>query len=477
LQRFGRALAFTLCCYAASARAQGAQTEIDWLDEVAESNEDGKSSGGKVSATESVRAAPSQDGLRLRTGASLFSRYELRRNYDQLGVADERIHDMDAVAYRVRLLLRTEPLRISRGLSVDLAVVPQASGFWGPSGIDRDAALGLHEGYLRPRFGDHSWLQVGRFEMSYGDEWLIGANAWNETGRSFDGLRAHIQSGKSAAFFDVFGTLLQEGAPLYRIGGTDRRVGTGDQLLFGTYADLGPLLAKDFHLDFYALLLVAPRTNQNVVAIPDGQGRREAAAEGTLGLRVKGRAAILDYRLEGGVQLGDRVRLTDPSVVSDTLAGAVDAELGFNVQDSMRIAFNGSFASGDDPKTQRDESWADRYSQPHKWLGLSDVIRTRTNVLGPGAFLSFAPVANLDFGVQGHFLFLHRALDRSQETLDASFGVEYAGTEIDGYVGYGLGAGLYLRAEYAAFLPNDAAFGDHPTVHYLGVQFGFDYPG
>jgi hypothetical protein len=455
-----------------SAQSQGAQTEIEWLEEVATQAEPAPT----PATSESVRSAGTGDReLRLEAGASLLSRYELRRNYDALGVADARIHDMDAIAYRARLALRTTPLQLTHTLSVDVAFVPQASGFWGPSGQEVDAALGLHEGYVRPRFGAGSFVQVGRFEMSYGDEWLISANAWHETGRAFDGLRVHVQPGRTGAFFDLFGTLLNEGTALQGPGRTDRRIGTGDQMLFGTYGGLGPLVSEQFELDLYALLLVAPRTHRNVVAGTDLPLRREAASEATLGLRVKGRAAVLDYRLEGGIQAGDRVRLDDPRAVSGTLAGAVDAELGFNLQDWVRLAFNGQFASGDDPSSARDESWADRYSQPHKWLGLSDVIRTRTNVLGPGAFLTAKPTRGLEVGAQAHFLFLHRALDAAQAPFDRGSGVVYAGTEVDGFIDYALGGALYLRAEYALFVPNEAAYGAQRGVHYLGAQFGFDH--
>lgn len=460
-----------LCGPMASASAQGAQTEIPWLDEVADDK--GQATAAQP-ANPGVPAAADAKALRLKLGTSMFSRYELRRNYGGLEPVDDRIHDFDAVAYRARMYLRTDPIQLGKGLALEIAFVPQASGFWGPSGDNSDASLGLHEGYLRPWFGDRTWLQVGRFEMSYGDEWLIGANSWHETGRSFDGVRFHLNAAKSAAFFDTFLTLLREGRAPTAAASSDGRVGSGDQMLLGAYGDVGPMLADKLHLDPYALLLMNPSSTRYYAPGATTPVKRDSAYEGTIGLRLKGAYGVVDYRVEGGVQFGKRAL---DAVVVKSLAGAADAELGFNLPGTVRLAANGMFASGDDPNTpDKDEGWADRFSQPHKWLGLSDVIRTRTNITGVGTFLSAAPVAGLDFGVQGHFLFKARYA-QPVTTGKADVSAKYAGTEIDPYVGYELAKGLALRAEYGAFIPSSGVYGHEKAAHYFGFQFGYHNPG
>jgi hypothetical protein len=464
-------LALGLASLSAAAEAQPAQTEIEWLEQVSEPPKDQRAA---------APSAPSSiaDGkpLALKLGASIWSRYELRRNYRGLEptLPDARIRDFDAVAYRARLLLRTAPLSLGKGVGVDLAVVPQGSGFWAPSGDNTDAELRLHEGYFRTLMGSRAYLQLGRFEMSYGDEWLIGANDWHETGRSFDGLRFHLGAEKNAAFVDAFLTLLREGRSNDPATTSDDRVTSGDQMMLGVYGDLGPMISDRLHLDPYAILLMTPRSDRYYAPGATVPVRREAAYEGIVGMRVKGREGVVDYRIEGGVQFGQRAY--DATVV-DVIAGAVDAEIGFNLPATIRVALEGHFASGDDPTTGKDEGWADRFSQPHKWLGLSDVFQTRTNVTGVGAFLSAAPVSGLDFGVQGHLLFKPRVFVPGTAGTPDDVEAKYAGLEIDPYLGWEFAKGILLRSEYGVFIPSSGAYGDQKAAHYFGLRFGYDNPG
>jgi hypothetical protein len=452
------------------ARGQSTQTEIDWVEEASTPS---KAAASSQTAKADPSAASNTSGLRLRLGTSMFSRYELRRNYARLepSAPDDRIRDFDAIAYRARMVFGTEPLQLAKGLSVDVALVPQASGFWAPSGINADAALTLHEGYVRPYFGDRAWLQIGRFEMSYGDEWLIGANGWHETARSFDGARFHVSGAGNAAFVDVFFSMLREGRTASAATTSNDRLGSGDEMLLGIYGDLGPLLSEHLHLDPYALLVLAPRSGRYYPAGSATPVEREAAAEATLGLRIKGVYGVVDYRIEGSFQVGQR---TAEAFVADALGGAADAEVGFRLPATIRLAAEGLFASGDDPTTSKDEGYADRFSQPHKWLGLSDMFRTRTNVTGVAAHLSATPADGLSLGVQGHFLFKVRVVD-AQDPQDVSAG--YAGTEVDPYLSYSFGQGLALNTEYGLFIPSKETYGRTRTAHFLGVQFGFEYPG
>lgn len=460
-------------CLGGVAQAQEAQTQIAWLDDVAEPQ---KGATTQVQPIKAQATVTEDEGLKLKLGTSTFTRYELRRNYPgetYLPVAPAP--DIDAFAYRARLDLRTTPYRIRKGLTVDIGFSPQASGYWGMTQQYSDVALGLHEGYLRTRFGDQASLQVGRFEMSYGDDWLISANSWQTTARAFDGMRFRIAAKNAAAFLDLFGAQIREGATqASSLVTRDRRFGTGDMLLLGAYGALGPLISRDFDLDFYALALIAPRTSGQTA---EGAAfKRDGAAEAILGMRVKGDAGVLDYRLEGGLQVGKRA-VFDTAPPSKSLAGAVDAELGFKLAEFARIAFGGQFASGDNPDTARNEAWQDYFSRHHKWLGFSDVIR-RSNVFGPNLELTVTPVEGLAFGAQGHvFFFPHRQAGSPIAPADDS--VLYAGTELDPYVSYAIGRGLYLRCEYAAFFPDADAFAAGPnpkTVHYLGLQFGFEHP-
>jgi hypothetical protein len=62
------------------------------------------------------------------------------------------------------------------------------------SGPEADA-IDLNQAYLW--VGNPSFplsLKVGRQELSYGEERLVGVNPWNNIGRTFDAVKAHWQS-------------------------------------------------------------------------------------------------------------------------------------------------------------------------------------------------------------------------------------------------------------------------------------------
>lgn len=87
----------------------------------------------------------------------------------------------------------------------------------------------LHQGYFKliDLFGAPIDLQVGRFEANYSNQRLIGAVAWHNVGRSFDGVRATVHPGESKV--DLFN--FKETA--------QRQPGNeGDRNVLGAYGDL-----------------------------------------------------------------------------------------------------------------------------------------------------------------------------------------------------------------------------------------------
>jgi hypothetical protein len=100
----------------------------------------------------------------------------------------------------------------------------------------------------------------------------------------------------------------------------------------------------------------------------------------TGGIRVKQRISAVDYRVEAGVQTGHRPRLGLERQTA--LAYQGDAEAGVNLlDDRLRFALEGLYATGDDPDTaDRAEGWDQLYPTAHKFLGRADIIGPRTNV-------------------------------------------------------------------------------------------------
>ncbi len=427
---------------------------------------------GHDSADAGEEPPPQTPLLPLTVTGSFFSRYELREGYERIGKMEARFREMDAVAYRARLGLATSPQEVTDCLSALVQFTPQASGFWQAGGLS-DAELGLHEGYLRLK-SCRVRIDAGRFEMVYGDHLVIGNVGWHQTGRSFDGARLRLGTTQDRPWVDLFFTLSSEGLPdLYE------PIGAGDLYFTGAYAGLGPLLDDGFDLDIYALTHVWPATDvpESAPGAGDG-GEGEAAAELTLGTRLKKRVGIIDMRAEGGVQLGARRAAPDQvGEAVSVVAFQVDAEAGLNLlDDRLRIAGAGLYASGDDPDTDdRDEGYNQLYPTAHKFLGFADIIGGRSNVAGPIARVGLKLPHDIALKLDGHFFF--RPADRATTAPDGTVSTidsGYSATEIDTSLVYGIGKGLKLRGMYALFLPSSDQFPSTDPVHYLEVELRYD---
>jgi Alginate export len=418
---------------------------------------------------------------------SYVTRYESRRGYDDLNLSAgrERFSEGDAVFYRLRLGLGTGLFEIGRGLRLGLQFTPQATGTFGDNGPNTlvDARLGLHEGYARVQ-GKRVRFDAGRYEMRYGDALMIGNNDWNELGRSFDGVRAHIASDPDSAWFDVFASVIDEGRPDFR-GAAD-----GDLYFLGAYGALGPSLRAGLELDLYLLSRVWGRSRHEAA---DGVGgyRRQSAAELTFGTRSKARFGDFDYRVEAGVQTGSRAgvapvanTVTESVERVDVLAYQGDLELGlWLLQDRVRLALEGLYASGAKPGSggRSSHGWADLFPSAHKWLGLSDAFTQdgmkRTNVASGVLHLSATPCEALLFQLDGHVFARPQA-----QLVGGDRGL--AGGELDAGVEYMIANGLRVRALYGVFvadanlyrdrIPASVTGRDPEPVQYFEAELRYD---
>lgn len=397
-----------------------------------------------------------------------FSRFENRTQYDGLRLSDPaRLHaDQDAIYYRARFGLVTRAFDVGHGLHVTARLVPQSSGAWNVGGSSlTDANLDMHEGLIQIA-GDGFRLDAGRFEMVYGDHFIIGNVGWHQTGRSFDGLRLHIAPEASGYWLDLFTSWIREGF----VEGTPKPFGAGDVVFSGLYAGLGHLLADDMDLDAYLLSVVQPRTPDP--AMPSVNG--DTGYLLTVGVRAKQRINIIDYRAEAGVQFGQT-----PIAGDSILAFQGDVELGLHLADDhLRLAVEGLYASGDDPMTSDVEGWNQLFPTAHKWLGFADIIGGRSNVASGALHVLAKASDRLTLRLDVH------AFLRPQSGVNPATGGDrdgYAGTEADLGLAYGLGNGLALRTNYSLFLPNGSTDGSklYPTshtAHFFELELKFTLP-
>lgn len=384
--------------------------------------------------------------LQIEPSASIFSRYELRRNYG--GSAGE---GTDVVRFRTRLGLSTNALPIGDDLTVRVRFAPQATGQWETGGDTlEDPALALHEGAVVLGFGTHA-VDVGRFELAYGDHLVLGNVEWAPTARAFDAVRFRLRPESTALWVDAFAAMVDEGAGTADTIGDE--LGEGDLYLLGTYFGLGHLISETTELDAYLLSRVVPGQKAP-------EANRDGTADLTVGARYRARFGAIEPRIEAGLQLGGRTASDDNGLTS-SMAHQFDADVTFHAIDrKLRLTVGGFRASGDDPETTAQEGWFQLYPTAHRWLGFMDVFAQRTNVQGAVLRIGSNPFDGLTLGADTHLFFADQVADDQDR---------FRATELDVYAKYLLGRGVTLGATYGILLPADD-FGDE-TLHFAELEF------
>jgi len=223
----------------------------------------------------------------------------------------------------------------------------------------------LHEAYLNVDkiFGTPVNFRIGRQELNYGDERLIGAFNWSNNGRAFDGVKFnYAQEGLNV---DLFRMTLDDDAP-----DTDDVSNIDDITLTGVYATLGQIIPNNT-IDLYAI-------NKN-------GNDRDVLNFYTVGVRVKGAVAGLDYSLEVPYQFGEQ-RDTTNSVDMDLSAWALAAKVGYTIPGApmnVRIGAEYDYATGDDNTVAGNdeiETFQSLYPTNHNHFGIGDVVNTWSDI-------------------------------------------------------------------------------------------------
>lgn len=438
---------------------------------------------------------PSESAVELTVDGRAFSRFESRIGYTCCGFVPALYEPDDPsseiVRYRAMLGFHALVPNVSDGLSLRFDFVPQTGGVWdiGGNGL-ADPVLLIHQAKAVLL---HSFftLEVGRIEMNYGDQLVIGGVGWHHIGRAFDGVRMRWTpyGAQDGLYVDGFFMLLDEGVVNLSSGGF---FSAGDLYFTGLYAGLGSLLGDGLELDAYALARVWAPVDLPQDPLDPAIVDFEAAGEVTLGARFQGTFAdLIDLRIEGSLQAGTRqgsaTSTTGDAV--DVLAGSIDAEVGLDMRKSngFRLALHGFYASGEevpDPASPPDpdntnNAYNHLFPTAHKFLGLMDVVGARTHVMG-GAFHAQAAFKPVKYMLDV-FVF---ARPEVADTLGA-----YYGTEVNARAVWGIAKGVTLSGLYGVLIPSEDApflpggvvgFDDDadPTTpdealipHYVEIQF------
>ena len=334
---------------------------------------------------------------------------------------------------------------------------------------ESDGPLDLHQAYVS--IGNHKEfplsVKIGRQELSYGDERVVGAFAWNNIGRVFDAAKVRWQNEYfSADFFTG-------------------RVVIPDDNNFNVSNDY------DQFSGVYASTKLVPKQTTEVYFLARNASARAASAQPTsllplpsardiytLGLRAKSNPGELgpwDYGFELMGQLG---HYNDPLVTPtsrrslDHEAYAAVAQLGYTWTDSSmtpRLGLEYSFGSGDsDPADNKHQTFENLFPTNHKFYGYMDFLSLQ-NIHDGRLSLSCKPTAQMSLAIEGHAFWLAETADSfynvggaRRGTLTSNrgnglgYGINpaysnYLGSEIDLVAGYAVTKYLSLEAGYGHF--------------------------
>jgi hypothetical protein len=249
----------------------------------------------------------------------------------------------------------------------------------GTSGAEGDDAFDLRQAYVEiNNYAECPWgLKVGRQELSYGDERLIGVSDWTNYARTFDAAKI-IYKGRGFSFeaFSATPAIITRGkydqSDLFNGNETHR-----DLVLSGAYLSLDSLPFGT--LDFYSFLLDQANGNaaysQGLLNTAPPKGSLlERSDFVTLGTRIKGDPTKLhgwEFSGEFAYQVGTVRGL-------NLNAYALNAGAGYNFLDAPwtpRIFAEYNYASGDDNPASGDiGTFQNLFPTNHKFYGIMDMF-------------------------------------------------------------------------------------------------------
>jgi len=335
----------------------------------------------------------------------------------------------------------------------------------GPTGVPFRAPVDLRMAYVDlGRASGPVSVRVGRQELVYGEQRLVGHVSWLNSARTFDGVRARFQSSKASV--DVFGTSVVRLLPdeLDRSGHGNR--------FAGAHASTGALVPRGTLEPFLYW-----RRDQNRPLETGGAGTLSTT---TLGVRLAGAIpGDWSYGAEAALQRGD-------VGVEDVHAWAGHVQLTTPVVAPLetRVTTEYNYATGDADAADGVQGTFDQlYPTPHDKYGLADQVGWRNlHHVRLGAALT--PWSGLPVTVNYHTWWLAESADGLYSAGGARIAFvaggaasRHVGQELDVQVRRRLSNRVNLAAGYAHIFTGDflreATPGASYSAPYLMLTYVF----
>ena len=286
-------------------------------------------------------------------------------------------------------------------------------------------------------------LKVGRQELSYGEERLVGAFGWNNIARTFDAVKLRWQNEWFSADFFSSHVVIPE----------DNRfdVDNGSDLFSGVYAT-STKIPKTI-LEGYFLARNA--SGKAISAEPSPQFPQPSKQDiYTIGGRLKSKPGELgnwDYTIEGAYQFGDfldtRVGAPTKLLQQDAFMAILQGGYTFNAAwGKPRLGIEYSYASGDhNSQDGTHGTFVNLFPTNHKFYGYMDFVSLQ-NIQDFRGIFQMHPHPRVTVSIEGHGFWLADSGDNFYTVAGAPRG----GKTITSNVGTGKGYGV--NPGYDAFV-------------------------
>ena len=336
-----------------------------------------------------------------------------------------------------------------------------------------DGPMDLHQGYVKLGGieGLPLSLKVGRQELSYGDERLIGAFDWDNVGRVFDAAKLRLEEDKF--WVDAFvGRVVIP-------NDNEFDQSNWDDWFSGVYGSTRSLVPKT-ELQLYFLADNASANSpKHATTYGKGNSPRDIYTIGSRFQTLPGQLNCWDVNGEFAGQFGDfEYAPGTPGVVNgqrlDQLAYATHIEGGYTFTKpdfKPRLAVGFDYASGDgNPTDNKHNTFVNLYPTNHKFYGAMDFLSWQ-NLMNPYLKASIVPAKGLSVSATYNAFWLANTSDFFYQVNQAprttgGYGINpgngsFAGQEID----------LIANYQPAAFVQLQGGYGHYFTGNYVNQTF------
>jgi hypothetical protein len=290
---------------------------------------------------------------------------------------------------------------------------------------ENDAGIDLHQAYVL--IGNHKEfpvsLKIGRQELNYGDQRLVGAFKWNNIMRTFDAVKLRYQNKYVGVDLFTGGVVYTRSDHLNRHEPNDHFSGA-----YFNFTNLGVLTQKNI-VESYVYARNVKRAISTDAGFWSGVPApfRFPGAQDlyTVGFRLKSKPGTFgawDYGFEPMYQFGNRTAVFPATTAAAALAAprldqhayAAVAQVGYTWAAQWgqpRLALIYSFASGDkDANDHTSETFQNLFPTNHLFYGYMD-LNSLQNLHDVRLAYTVKPTTTSTLALEGHSHFLDRTTD------------------------------------------------------------------